>query len=116
MSKVQTPSQKEALELAITRLQVMFPETSRVATFTLIGKGSRDYIEVLGVATYNDLPEVVRVTNLVATVIGAKMTEWGIPVNGYGFDRAHEVVYRLAQKLYGDPQALTADRTLSASK
>lgn len=107
---------KDALALAITRLREMFPETSRVATFTLHGKGSRDYIEILGVATYNGLPEVVRATQRVATILGVKMTEQGIPVNGYGFDKAHEIVYRLAQKLYGDPQALTVDRTLSASK
>lgn len=116
MSKVQTSAREEAMELAIARLQEMFPETSRVATFTLFGRGSRDYIEVLGVARYTDLPEVVRVTQWVATVIGSKMTEQGIPVTGYGFDKAHEVVYRLAKKLYDDPYALTVDRTLSAAK
>lgn len=106
----------EEVEYARERLREIFPIGSRVGTVLLVGKGMRDYVEVFGTATYNGLPETVRVTWTVAKAAGHKHRESGIPMDGTGYCKANEVVMDLSEALYGDSRALHVDRLLTVRR
>jgi hypothetical protein len=100
----------------IEHLREMLQEGDRVGTVVVYKRGQTDYVECFLPGSYQGRPTVERVTYWVARAIDYwGSLEKGIPRRGYGYDKAHDVVYALSLVLFGDGKgnALVCARLLT---
>ena len=111
LTKAQKAELAEEVEHATRVLRDWLHPGDEVATVTIHGRGSRDWVECFAVSPSTP-GRIERISYYVARVCGYRLDEKGIARDGCQYDKAHDTVDTLSRKLFGEGNQLTRNRLL----